>query len=137
MSDMAGCIAEWERDLRRCLQEGRKQPDDETKRLALLKMLPQKQREALWDNADALYPSFAQLLAKVQKMIQDNVDSHNGVGPMDIDNVDEDDMDDQGFAAGGGPRLREELRTYELRGWEVRARRLRAMDDCSTFEVSQ
>ena len=58
-------------------------------------------------------------------------------GKVGYDNVDEDDMDDQGFAAGGGPRLREELRTYELRGWEVRARRLRAMDDCSTFEVSQ
>ena len=59
--------------------------------------------------------------------------SWGGVG---YDNVEDDDMDDQGFVAGGGPRLREELRTYELRGWEVRARRLAAMKDYSTFEVS-
>ena len=59
--------------------------------------------------------------------------SWGGVG---YDNVGEEDMDDQGFSAGGGPRLREDLRTYELRGWEVRKRRLRAMDDRSTFEVS-
>ena len=59
--------------------------------------------------------------------------SWGGVG---YDNVEEDDMDDQGFSAGGGPRLREDLRTYELRGWEVRKRRLAAMKDCSTFEVS-
>ena len=59
--------------------------------------------------------------------------SWGGVG---YDNVEDDDMDDQGFVAGGGPRLREELRTYELRGWEVRARRLAAMKEYSTFEVS-
>ena len=43
MSELPGCLLEWERDLRRCQQEGRKCPDDEVKRLTLLKMLPPKQ----------------------------------------------------------------------------------------------
>ena len=66
MSELPGRIADWERDLRRCSQEGRSQPDEETKRLALLRMLPAKQREALWDTADKLYPTFAELLHKIQ-----------------------------------------------------------------------
>ena len=56
-------------------------------------------------------------------------------GGIGYANVSDEDMVDQGFSAGGGPRLREDLRTYELRGWEVRRRRLRAMDERSTFEV--
>ena len=94
MSELPKCIADWERDLRRCSQEGRSQPDNETKRLALLRMLPTKQREALWDNADVLYPTFRDLMQKVQKLVQEDVDNHNGVGPMDIDNIDEPDDDD-------------------------------------------
>ena len=71
LSDLPGCLAEWERNLRRCIAEGRVPPDEGTKRLALLKMLPQ--REAIWDIADQLYPTFSELLIKVQKMIQDEI----------------------------------------------------------------
>ena len=52
-------------------------------------MLPPKQREAIWDVADQLFPTFAELLAKVQKLIQDDIDSRNGVGPMEIDDLEE------------------------------------------------
>ena len=93
MEDLPACIAEWERNLRRCVQEGRAQPTEEGKRLALLKMLPTKQREAIWETADKLYPTFAELLTKVQRMIQDDIDTRQGIGAMDIDNVESDDED--------------------------------------------
>ena len=76
--------------MRRCIAEGRVPPDEGTKRLALLRMLPPKQRESIWDVADQLYPTFAELLAKVQKLIQDEIDSKQG-GAMDIDHVDDDE----------------------------------------------
>ena len=93
MADLPACMAEWERNLRRCVQEGRAQPTEEGKRLALLKMLPTKQREAIWETADKLYPTFAELLTKVQRMIQDDIDTRQGIGAMDIDNVESDDED--------------------------------------------
>ena len=88
MSDLPGCILEWERrNLRKCIEEGREPPSDERKRLALLKMLPPKNRAAIWDTANKLYPTFADLLAKTQEMIQDAIDAKNGVGPMDLDDM--------------------------------------------------
>ena len=40
MAELPGALLEWEKSLRRCIQEGRKPPDDDWKRLTLLKMLP-------------------------------------------------------------------------------------------------
>merc|ERR1711978_665007 len=88
MADMPQCLLEWEKSLRRCLAEGRSPPNDETKRLALLRMLPKTQREAIWETADKLYPTFAELLAKVQQMVQDDMDKRMGAGPMDVDHID-------------------------------------------------
>ena len=88
MADLPKCLLEWERSLRRCQQEGRKTPDDEVKRLTLLKMLPPKPRAQIWANANQLYPTFRELRAKAQELITDNYD-HKGA-PMDIDAVDDD-----------------------------------------------
>ena len=85
MADLPGCLAEWERNLRRLVDEGIEAPSDQKKRLALLKMLPEKVREKLWDTADELYPSFAKLLGKVQKMVQDDLDAKHNPTPMDVD----------------------------------------------------
>ena len=88
MSELPGCLLEWEKDLRRCQQEGRKCPDDEVKRLTLLKMLPPKQRATVWANANQLYPTFQTMWAKIQEMITDSFDSKDSPMAMDIDNVD-------------------------------------------------
>ena len=50
-------------------------------------MLPPKNRAAIWDTANKLYPTFADLLAKTQEMIQDAIDAKNGVGPMDLNDM--------------------------------------------------
>ena len=47
MGDLSKRLLEWERDLRRCTDEGRTLPSDEEKRLALLRLLPTTQRKAL------------------------------------------------------------------------------------------
>ena len=52
-------------------------------------MIPQKQRASIWETANKLYPTFADLLGKVQEMVQDDLDNKNGVGPMDIDVVEQ------------------------------------------------
>ena len=90
MRDMPAALLEWEKNLRRCLQEGRSAPNDETKRLALLRMLPKAQRSANWDTANKLYPTFPELLAKVQEMDQDDIDSKAAGMPMDVDRIDDD-----------------------------------------------
>ena len=87
MSEMPARLLEWERNLRRCLDEGREPPNEESKRLALLKMIPAKQRATIWDVAGKLYPTFADVLAKVQEMIADEVDQKNGFGNMEVDEV--------------------------------------------------
>ena len=87
MSEMPARLLEWEKNLQRCITEGREPPNDEYKRLALLRMIPQKQRASIWETANKLYPTFAELLAKVQEMVQDDLDHKNGVSPMDIDNA--------------------------------------------------
>ena len=91
MGELPGALLEWEKNLRRCSQEGRKPPDDDWKRLTLLKMLPKAQRVALWDTADKLYPTFGELLTKIQAMIQDEADGRLGFGPMDVDHIDDDE----------------------------------------------
>ena len=63
MSEMPARLLEWEKNLQRCTQEGREQPRDDVKRLALLKMLPQKQWSKIWSVANKLYPTFSDLLA--------------------------------------------------------------------------
>ena len=90
LADLPACIAEWEKNLRRCSLEGRQLPDEATKRLALMRMLPSKQREAIYDTADELYPTFAKLSAKIRQMLRDDVDNRQGT-PMDVDNIDDDD----------------------------------------------
>ena len=90
MSEMSKRLLDWERDLRRCSEEGRSLPSEEEKRLALLRLLPGPQRKALWDTADQLFPSFTSLLSKVHKMIQEEHDAQLGFGPMELDNVDDD-----------------------------------------------
>ena len=89
LSDLPACLLEWERNLRRCVDEGRTPPAEETKRLALLRMLPTKQREKIYDVADQLYPTFTSLLTKVHLLIQEDTDERQGVGPMDVDQVEE------------------------------------------------
>ena len=124
MADLPGCLAEWERNLRRCIAEGRAPPDEGTKRLALLRMLPQKQRESIWDVADQLYPTFAELLVKIQKLIQEEIDSKQGVGPMEIDNV-EDDSEWQNTGqvlTGKGPDGEDTLFVLQRRGNMTRVR---------------
>ena len=101
ISELPGCLLEWEKNLRRCLAEGRTPPSDETKRLALLRMIPSKQRGEIWQTANKLYPKFNDLLAKVQEMIQDDFDArHSGIARMDVDNVDDDDNDDGWVSTG-------------------------------------
>ena len=68
MPDLPKCMLEWEKNLRRCVQEGRTPPNDETKRLALLRMIPATQRKEIWHTANKLYPTFAELLAKVNEL---------------------------------------------------------------------
>ena len=87
LSDMPARLLAWEQDLRRCADEGRDQPSDECKRLALLRMLPSKQRDSIWETADKLYPSFQELLTKIKQMIQDDVDKAQAPMPMDIDHI--------------------------------------------------
>ena len=94
LADIPQRMSEWELNLRRCVQEGRTPPGDATKRFALLRMLPQKQREAIWPVANKLYPSFQDLLLKIQEMVQDEVDIKNGAGPMDIDELEAGDGED-------------------------------------------
>ena len=119
MSDMPMCLAEWERNLRRCTQEGRAQPDVETKRLALLNMLPTKQRDAIWDVANKLYPTFTDLLHKVQEMVSDDNDSKNSPSPMDVDDLGD---DEKGWTptgqtlVGKGPQGEETLFLLQRRG---------------------
>ena len=55
MSDLPQCILEWEKSLLRCAQEGRDPPSDGTKHLALLRMIPSKQRQQIWQTANKLY----------------------------------------------------------------------------------
>ena len=120
MSDLPGCIQEWEKSLRRCVQEGRTPPDDSTKRLALLRMIPPKQRGEIWQTANKLYPTFGELLAKVQEMIQDEFDAKNSNARMDIDQVE--DNDDSKWQSTGqvltgkGPNGEETLFLLQRRG---------------------
>ena len=71
IAELPGCLLTWEKNLQRGISEGRTPPNDETKRLALLRMLPKQQREKVWEVANKLYPTFADLMAKVQEMIRD------------------------------------------------------------------
>ena len=87
LSDLPACLSEWELNLRRCVQEGRDPPNDATKRLALLRMLPAKEKQSIWNVANQLYPTFQDLLSKVHELIRDEVDNKNGVSPMDIDQL--------------------------------------------------
>ena len=52
-------------------------------------MLPGKQKADIFEVTDILYPTFTELLDKVNKMIQDDIDERQGVGPMNVDNVEE------------------------------------------------
>ena len=89
ISQMPNALLEWEKDLRRCIAEGRTPPDDRTKRLALLRMLPPNERKTIWPVANQLYPDFAPLLNKIQEMVQDEFDEkHN---QMDVDHIEDDD----------------------------------------------
>ena len=91
MSELPGCLLEWEKNLRRCLQEGRTPPDDETKRLALLRMLPESQRKTIWPVANQLYPTFTALLNKVQELVQDEFDAKHEGSTSKIDRVEEEE----------------------------------------------
>ena len=124
MSDLPGCLLEWEKNLRRCLQEGRTPPDEPTKRLALLRMLPAKQRESIWPVANQLYPTFSSLLSKIQEMVQDEMDSKNGGSPMDLDRVEEEGEweDTNRTLVGKGPQGEEILYMLQRRGSSTRVR---------------
>merc|ERR1712026_612497 len=74
-------------DLTRCVEEGREPPNDSVKRLALLRMLPAKERKELWTNANKLYPTFTDVLNKRNEMVRDDVDARNGFGGMDLDDL--------------------------------------------------
>ena len=89
MSEMPARLLEWEKNLQRCITEGREPPNDEYKRLALLRMIPPKERAAIWETANKLYPTFAELLKNVHRIIQEDTDEPQGLGPMDVDNVEE------------------------------------------------
>merc|ERR1711994_134385 len=90
MADLPACLIAWEKSLQRCTEEGRTLPSDEEKRLALLRLLPSKQRQALWDTADQLFPTYSALHAKIHRMLQDEHDSKLGLAPMDLDNLETD-----------------------------------------------
>ena len=51
----------------------------------IVENVPQKQREGIWNTANRLYPTFADLMGHVQELVQDDLDSRNGVKPMEID----------------------------------------------------
>ena len=126
LSDLPSCLLTWEKNLQRGLLEGRSPPSEETKRLALLRMIPKAQREKLWDVANKLYPTFADLRAKVQEMIRDDADSRQGMSPMELDHVDEDDESSweatgQTFS-GKGPGGEETLFMLQKRGTQFRVK---------------
>ena len=81
-------------------------------------------REAIWETADELYPTFMKLLAKVNLMVQDDVDSRQGIGSMDVDNVDDDndaDWEDTGQTLSGkGPDGEDTLLVLQRRGSAMR-----------------
>ena len=84
LADLPSCLLTWEKNLQRGLLEGRSPPSEETKRLALLRMIPKEQREKLWDVADKLYPTFADLRAKVQEMIRDDKEFRAQLGIVNL-----------------------------------------------------
>ena len=63
-------------------------------------MLPQKQRQAIWQTANKLYPTFMELLTKIQEMIQDDFDSRQHGAPMDVDNIDGDHPEEEWVPTG-------------------------------------
>ena len=94
VSDPPARLAEWDQNLRRCIEEGRAPPSDSIKRLALLKMLPPKERKELWSVAGKLYPTFTDVLLKVREIIADEADAKNNPHAMDVDNLEEVDSQD-------------------------------------------
>ena len=66
---------------------------NEYKRVTLLRMLPPALRKSIWDTASKLYPTFEELLGKVQEMAQDDTDARNGSRPMDLDELGEKEKD--------------------------------------------
>ena len=126
IADLPACLLAWEKNLQRGLKEGRTPPSDDTKRLALLRMLPKQQREKVWDVANKLYPTFADLMAKVQEMIRDDADSRQGMSPMELDNIDDDqegawEATGQTFS-GKGPSGEEMLFMLQKRGSQFRVK---------------
>ena len=85
MSELLARLLEWNRNFQRCSQEGRKQLDEEVKRLALFRMISPKQRGELWMNTSKFYPTFQDLHCKVQELIQHELDAKHGVASMDVD----------------------------------------------------
>ena len=122
VSELPARLLEWERNLRRCAEEGREVPSDASKRLALLKMIPKKEREGIWNVAGKLYPTFADLLARVQEMIADDIDQKNGVSQMEVDDLgDEGEWKSTGQTlVGKGPQGEEQLFLLQRRGGALR-----------------
>ena len=56
LSEMPGALLAWEANLRKRTDEGREQPSDELKRLALLRMLPPKIRQSIWGSLRSCTP---------------------------------------------------------------------------------
>ena len=92
-------------------------------RIALLRMLPKEQRKAIWETANKLYPTFTELLAKVQEMVQDDIDKRQGADFMDVDHVDDDEEGWQSTGqvlTGKGAHGEEALFTLQRRGNAMR-----------------
>ena len=87
LAQLPARLMEWEKNLRKCVDEGREAPSDGSKRLALLRMLPPNERKMLQGTANQLFPTFADLMSKVQELIQDDLDSRSGAQKMDVDEV--------------------------------------------------
>ena len=83
-------------------------------------MLPPKVRQSIWGVASKLYPTFSDLLGKVQEMIREEADSKDGSPyAMDIDDLEEPDgkWEETGQTfIGKGPKGEDVLFALQKRG---------------------
>merc|ERR1712079_112014 len=86
-------------------------------------LLPAKQRQALWDTADQLFPTYSSLHSKIHRMLQDEHDNKLGFAPMDLDNSETESgewVDTGETFPGKGANGEDVLFTLQRRGSAIR-----------------
>ena len=73
--------------------------------------------------ADQLYPTFSVLLAKVQRLSQDDLDAHEKTVPMNVDDLEDEQWTDTGETLQGkGPNGEDTLFILQKRGSMMRVK---------------